>query len=140
MSRSVEYGLIAVDYLDALDGGMARARDISSRFRLPPGAMAKILQRLTAAGIVRSVQGAHGGYRLNRSLTEVSFLDLAEAIDGPQHVTPCDDESECARRTLCTVSGPVTRLGNQITGFLANISLERLLRSESPGARQGVNV
>jgi len=137
ITRSVEYGLIAVDYLASLDGELVRARDLSERLKLPAGIVAKVLQRLAAAGIVVSEQGAHGGYRLGGLLDEVSFLELSEAIDGPQHATACTDESECDRRPYCTVAGPVAYLGTQITELLSGISVGRLLRGESADHRKG---
>ena len=140
ITRSVEYGLIAVDYLASLDGELVRARDLSERLKLPAGIVAKVLQRLAAAGIVVSEQGAHGGYRLGRLLDEVSFLELSEAIDGPQHATPCTDESECDRRPYCTVAGAVADLGTQITNLLSGISVGRLLRGESAHHRKGAAV
>jgi Rrf2 family protein len=131
ITRSVEYGLIAVDYLDSLDGNLARARELSERMKLPAGIIAKVLQRLASAGIVASEQGARGGYRLARSLDDVSFLQLSEAINGTQHVTPCSDETECDRRAYCSVSGPVAELDTRITELLSSISVGRLLRNKS---------
>ena len=132
ITRSVEYGLIAVSYLDSRDGVLTRARDLSEQMHLPSGIIAKVLQRLAAAGIVTSEQGAHGGYRLAQSLDDVSFLELSRAVDGPQHVTPCGDDGECDRRSDCVVAGPVADLGTQITDLLSGISVGRLLRGELP--------
>ncbi|MEE8441873.1 MAG: Rrf2 family transcriptional regulator [Spirochaetia bacterium] len=140
ITRSVEYGLIAVNYLASLHGELARARDLSERLKLPSGIVAKVLQRLAAAGIVVSEQGAHGGYRLGRSLDELSFLQLSEAIEGPQHVTPCSDVSACDRMPYCTVTGPVADLGTQITDLLSGISVGALLRGKSLDHREGAVV
>jgi Rrf2 family protein len=131
ITRSVEYGLIAVDYLASLDGNLARARELSERMNLPAGIIAKVLQRLATAGIVASSQGARGGYRLAVSLDDVSFLQLSEAINGTQHVTPCSDESECDRRAYCSVAGPVAELDTQITELLSGISIGHLLRNKA---------
>ena len=140
ITRSVEYGLIAVDYLASLDGELVRARDLSQRLKLPAGIAAKVLQRLATAGIVVSEQGAHGGYRLGRSLDGLSFLELSEAIDGPQHFTPCSDEPECDRRSFCTVAGAVSDLGMQVANLLSGISVGRLLRRKAVDHREGAAV
>ena len=136
INRSVEYGLIAVDYLAGRDGEIARAREISESLDLPGGIVAKVLQRLAAAGIVVSEQGVHGGYRLARSLDDVSFLELSDAIDGHHAVSPCGDGSECDRRPYCSVAGPVKTLGTEITDLLSGITLGRLL-DRSMGNRKG---
>lgn len=129
ISRSVEYGLSALNYLASLHGELASAREVSSDLGLPHGLIAKILQRLTTAGLVASEQGVRGGYRLARPLEDVSFLELTQAIEAHHAVAPCADESGCERRTSCTVAGPVAELDHRITALLEEISLGQLLQS-----------
>lgn len=45
--------------------------------------LAKLLQRLAKAGIVRSLCGPKGGYILNRPLAEIRLRDILEAVEGP---------------------------------------------------------
>jgi len=136
ITRSVEYGLIAVDYLARHADTLVAARDLSESLDLPAGILAKILQRLASAGIVVSELGAHGGYRLGRPLNDVSFLELAHAVEGPHGVTPCGDEAECERRPTCSVAGPVADIGTRITGLLSEISLGSLLSDHTADARR----
>jgi Rrf2 family protein len=56
---------------------IAEARGISDRFLL------KVLKPLVSAQILISVKGPSGGYRLARSASEISMLDVLEAVDGP---------------------------------------------------------
>lgn len=137
VSRSVEYGLIAVDYLNAHEGSLVKARELSENLRLPSSIIAKILQRLGASGIMTSEQGAHGGYRLARDLSAVSVLDLATAIEGDFQVAPCVDDGSCERRSDCTVAGPVASLDARITRLLASISLDTLLRERRVASHAG---
>lgn len=136
ITRSVEYGLIAVDYLAHHADKLFAARDLSQSLELPAGILAKILQRLASAGIVVSELGAHGGYRLGRPLSDVSFLELAHAIEGVYDVTPCGDETECERRPRCSVAGPVADIGARITGLLSEISLGSLLSDDGADSRR----
>ncbi|HZT80365.1 MAG TPA: Rrf2 family transcriptional regulator [Gemmataceae bacterium] len=53
------------------------ANDIPERFLL------KLLLPLVSAGILRSVRGPGGGYRLTRPASQVSVLDVIQAVDGP---------------------------------------------------------
>ena len=58
----------------------------------------KILHKLTVLNIVSSVQGASGGYRLNRDPAELSVADILEVIDGPLQINNCmDDAFICSR-------------------------------------------
>ena len=46
--------------------------------------LAKHLQALTRAGVLESVPGPRGGYRLARRPADISVLDVVEAIDGSE--------------------------------------------------------
>jgi Rrf2 family protein len=56
---------------------MARAQGASDLF------MPKVLKPLVSAGILRSLRGSNGGYRLARRLRDVTLLEVVEAVDGP---------------------------------------------------------
>jgi Rrf2 family protein len=58
---------------------IARARGIPERFLL------KVLKSLVSAGILHSLKGQHGGYRLARTANGITLLDVLEAVDGPIH-------------------------------------------------------
>ena len=56
---------------------IAQARDIPERFLL------KVLKLLVSARILHSLKGPNGGYRLARAASEITMLDVVEAVDGP---------------------------------------------------------
>ena len=125
ISKSTEYALAAIQHLSAI-GGTVSVRDLSERYQLPAGLLAKVLQRLSAAGIVESIQGARGGYALRVSPDELSFLQLCEAVDGPYRFATCETHGQCEHEESCTVSGPVHEMGERITELLAQTRVGRL--------------
>lgn len=56
---------------------------IAERRQVPEKYLVHILLQLKRAGLVQSVRGAQGGYRLARPAEEISLLEIVEAIDGP---------------------------------------------------------
>jgi Rrf2 family protein len=56
---------------------IAHARNIPERFLL------KVLKPLVAARVLQSIKGPNGGYRLARSSTDITLLEILEAVDGP---------------------------------------------------------
>ena len=56
---------------------VARARKIPERFLL------KVLKPLVSARVLHSVKGPNGGYRLARPASDISLLEVLEAVDGP---------------------------------------------------------
>lgn len=58
--------------------------------RVSPTYLSKILTRLVKAGMVESVSGAGGGYRLSRRVEDITFLDIIHAIEGTASLFECD--------------------------------------------------
>ena len=56
---------------------IAQAHDIPERFLL------KVLKPLVSAGLLYSVKGPHGGYRLAKTANQISVLDVIEGVEGP---------------------------------------------------------
>jgi Rrf2 family protein len=58
---------------------------------LPAPYLAKALQQLARAGIVSSVPGRGGGYRLARAAEEITLLDIVDAVDGNEQAFRCTE-------------------------------------------------
>jgi len=59
------------------------SQSIAARREIPEKYLVHILLQLKRAGLVQSVRGAQGGYRLTEPPDRVSLLEIIEAIDGP---------------------------------------------------------
>ena len=84
MSRTVGYALRATLYLAAEEPNkpvpcskIAKERDMPERFLL------QILRNLVNQGVLRSTRGVDGGYTLAGAPSDVSLLNIIEAIEGP---------------------------------------------------------
>ena len=58
---------------------------------VPTAYLAKQLQALSAAGIVESSAGRHGGYRLARPASDVTLLDVVVALEGDEPAFRCSE-------------------------------------------------
>jgi Rrf2 family protein len=80
-------------------------REIARKMLVPEDFLAKILKTLVDEGLVRSVRGPHGGYALARPASEINFLEIIEAIEGPVAVNVClDPDDACPRQPGCTLT------------------------------------
>lgn len=55
-----------------------------------PTYLSKILTRLVKAGMIESISGANGGYRLTRHRDDITFLDIIQAIEGSTSLFECN--------------------------------------------------
>ena len=90
MSEGVEWTAHACVLLAALPKGVGLPANALAEFHaLAPAYMAKHMQALARAGVVESVRGAHGGYRLARAPRDISLWDIVEAIEGGEPAFRC---------------------------------------------------
>ncbi len=73
------------------DKRLASSRDLAEMQGVSVAMIAKIMPRLEKSGIVSSRDGIKGGYELARSPTEISILEVADAIDGRRKIFDCKD-------------------------------------------------
>jgi Rrf2 family protein len=106
ISRKIEYGTRAMLYLASLPDGMTTSfREIARQMDIPGEFLAKILKTLVKAKLVRSTRGARGGYSLALPASQISFLDVIEAVEGPVSVNVCTekDHGGCHFTGACTM-------------------------------------
>jgi Rrf2 family protein len=84
LTRASSYALHAVAYMAALKKNVPTASHLIARKRgIPERFLLKVLKPLVSAQILRSVKGPNGGYRLARLPTDITLLEIIEAVDGP---------------------------------------------------------
>jgi Rrf2 family protein len=92
MSEGVEWTAHACTLLAALPPNVGLPASALAEFhRLAPAYMAKHMQALARAGVVESVRGAGGGYRLARPPSDITLWDIVEAIEGEEHSFRCSE-------------------------------------------------
>jgi Rrf2 family protein len=78
------YALRALAHLATLGGNaLVTSRDLARPCRAPERYLLKVLKPLVAAGLLYSVKGPNGGYRLARPANQITALEIVEAADGP---------------------------------------------------------
>ena len=92
LSDGVEWGVHACVVLAVLpsDGALSAAR-LAEYHGVPSAYLAKHLQALARAGVLETVKGSRGGYRLARPATEITVLDIVEGIDGDEPAFRCTE-------------------------------------------------
>ena len=105
ITRQADYAVRTVlDLARSPLGIRVRTSEIAERQKIPPTFLAKIVARLSVAGLVRTTRGATGGLSLARAPGEINLLEVVEAIDGPLAVNACVlDPDTCGFGETCPV-------------------------------------
>jgi Rrf2 family protein len=139
LNRKIEYALIGLKHMRSkAPGELTTVKEISQIYGCPFDATSRVMQALAQKGVLKSEQGAHGGYMITRDLNRVSFYDLSEWILGPVAVARClheTVESSCDMRSTCNIITPVQTLNRKINEFYKALTVAELL----DGGRRAVS-
>lgn len=95
---------------------------------IPPSYLAKVMTSLQKAGLVEASEGKGGGYRLAREPRAITFLDVADAIEGPKTLFECTEV-----RQRCVLYGgrpPESVTANVCAIHAVMLSAERRMREQ----------
>jgi Rrf2 family protein len=133
LTKKADYGLMALKYLaEHPEVHSQSAKDISEAYGIPPQLLAKILQRLTKVGLLRSHAGINGGYSLSRDARTITAFEVIHAIDGPLFITSCGGSTTGSSRSCdlldsCTIKEPLSRVNDSISDVLKAIRIADLV-------------
>jgi len=129
VQRKVEYALMALKYIASKkQGEVTTAKEVAERFQSSFDMIARVLQTLVANEWLHSTQGVNGGYLLAKDLSQISLLDLMEALSGPTAIAKCLSTDEtCDLQTTCNISSPIQELNHQLSSFYKGLKLNTLL-------------
>ena len=104
------------------------ATDLSQDTGVPLPTAQKLMQQLSAHGLLIGQRGAGGGYALARPVSEISLADIIEAVEGPFTMTMCADgvNHDCLLDAYCRVKPHMGVVGDAVRGALGAVSLQEL--------------
>jgi Rrf2 family nitric oxide-sensitive transcriptional repressor len=104
VNRETDYAVRCILYLAQNDDQHSNVTEVSQKMHIPKTFLAKIFQRLVKAGLVESIRGMNGGFRLAKKPSAISLLDIMEAIQGSSSINVCAvDSRQCGRSSTCAV-------------------------------------
>jgi Rrf2 family protein len=84
LSQATTYALHALAYLVRHEEGRPVASHVIARAQgIPEKYLLKLLNPLAESGVLQSLRGPNGGYRLARKSKDISLLEVIETLDGP---------------------------------------------------------
>jgi Rrf2 family transcriptional regulator, nitric oxide-sensitive transcriptional repressor len=99
-SQTVEYALRAVVYLAGQDQART-THQIAEVTKAPSAYLAKVLQSLNRAGLVRSQRGLYGGFSLGKPSSVMTIWEVVQAVEPIQRIQTCPLELESHKTKLC---------------------------------------
>ncbi len=113
--------------------------DIAQRQEISLSYLEQLFAKLRRSGLVKSVRGPGGGYRLSRPAAELRISDVIVAVDEPIAATRCKPGSAkgcTGQGARCVTHDLWEELGRQIHVFLSSVSLADVVEKRVLGRTQ----
>lgn len=137
-SVTVEYALHSLVHLINLpDQKTIGIKELAEFQGLSETYLSKVFSKLSKAGIVLSIPGVNGGYRLAKAATDITFWHVIRAIEGPKPIFQCKnlvagtmikDEntacSGCESNSFCLINQTMLEAEQQMKHFLNKKTLQ----------------
>jgi len=109
---------------------------ISERQFISLSYLEQLFRRLREAGLVTSVRGPGGGYRLARPSDEITVAEVIQAVNEPVRTTMCENGVRgCHRGNRCDTHQLWEAMGEHIQRFLEAVTIDQVTRQDVHLAR-----
>ncbi len=139
-SKPCMHGLRAVIYIATRNSeSPVRGEDIATEEELPQPFLSKILKVLASRGILHSVRGPGGGFKLARLASQIRLLDIVEAIDGLSMFEECAlGWKSCRDEQPCPLHNSWKPMRESLRSYLVETSVADLVTLETTVQGLGV--
>ncbi|MGA2527134.1 MAG: Rrf2 family transcriptional regulator [Smithellaceae bacterium] len=116
-------------------------KDIAASEEISEKYLSLIVIPLRAAGLIKSLRGARGGYNLAKDPNDISLRSIIEALEGEICLVHCIKQpSNCNRSAICPTRDIWNILGNKISETLNSITLAQLVQIKKEKLAQAKHI
>ena len=131
ISEAASLALHTMVYLAANSKNKHSAKQIASVFGVSEAHLAKVMQRLGHAGLVKSQRGPKGGFLLGRDPEKITLLEVYEVTEGPFEFTSCLLGNPICNGS-CILGGLISEVDQRVKAYLSQTTLAQLAPVFSP--------
>ncbi len=111
---------------------------ISERQNISLSYLEQLFSRLRRQGLVSSVRGPGGGYRLAKNYADISVAEIINAVDEQIDATQCGGHENCRDEGRCMTHDLWATLNSKILDYLAGVSLADMVATQTDGQKVSI--
>ncbi len=128
LSTRGKYGLYAMHYLAQHENDGPQSLSHIADIGVPKQYLEQLLGGLRRSGLIRSVRGVNGGYQIAKPSSEITVLDILDAMEGPLELSDCIANGRCCSKApQCRVRDMWEKLTDTINHELNSVTLKDML-------------
>ncbi|MDX8382747.1 MAG: SUF system Fe-S cluster assembly regulator [Ghiorsea sp.] len=132
LSKLTDYGVLLMSELAKSADVVQRAPDLAVITHIPQPTVSKVMAALQQAGLVLSIRGVNGGYKLQRLPQNISIRELIHCLEGNVSMTDCEvaGDKACEQQDVCGTRHNWLKINQAMRDALQNISLQDMLSDD----------
>ena len=130
LNKSTRFALYSVVELSLHPDGILSASEIAQKYNISEHHVAKVLQQLVRAQMIRSIRGTKGGFQIARDPKEITMLDvitLFEPLASQEGCLLLDFGAACELKQACRIGEVFAEIQEQAVYTLQSISIATLI-------------
>lgn len=132
LSQTAEYALRAMIVLAERPDRLWATEELAEVAKVPPGYLAKVLQDLGRAKLVRSKRGRGGGFCLREAPEQTNLLRIVQAVQAVERIETCPLDLPQHRDRLCPLHARMDEFAELMLQALDETTLRHLLDQATP--------
>ncbi len=142
LSTKGQYGVKAMfDLAMRYSDEFVPLKQVAESQVIPENYLEQLVAQLRKAGLVESVRGPQGGYRLSRDPAEITIGEIIRLLEGPITLVDCapeEGESSCKRAEACVTRGIWAKMSASIAAVVDSITLADLCQDANAKNQVGM--
>lgn len=126
VSEAASLGMHTMVFLASRPGETFTTRRIARRLNGSEAHLSKVMQRLTRGGLLESVRGPKGGFRLSSKNGDPTLLEVFETIEGPLVSTGCLLDTPACNGVECILGDIIESTDRRFREYLAGTRISEL--------------
>ncbi len=132
ITRNTDYAMRSLCHIAGRGGVSVSATEMVSALKIPRPFLRKLLQTLSAEGILRSFKGQGGGFSLAKRPQDVPLTDLVRIFQGTVELNQCIFKKKiCPNRKTCVLRKEIQMIEKDVIERLHGITIASLLQGAS---------
>jgi len=131
LTRLTDYGIMLMTHMASSETALHAAGGLAEATHVPLPTVSKILQMLLHQGLLVSIRGPRGGYRLARPAGQITVREIINTFEGSIALTECNLEGgECEQSAFCSTSSNWKRINVAVSQALDSITLADMTQQD----------
>lgn len=126
-SQTTEYAMRAMAWLALSPNSLVPTMALADKTKVPPHYLAKVLQMLASADLIKGRRGVRGGYCLSRPANSITLLDVVRSVATVERINMCPLGLDNHGPNLCPLHRRIDQAAQAVIEAYGSVTLADLI-------------